>query len=317
MHSKNSAQIFCSLCGASCQLVLTGLFDGRFGAPGLVDIVRCPQCGLEQTAPQPTKDQLKDLYENFYNFGGETDTAYTRIREWFLASTLYRQWLKWDGDISFHLRQGTGRLLDVGCNEGRTLSLYARNGFQVEGLELNEVAAAAARLRGFKVSTTPLEEFESDFPYDVVVLSNVLEHALDPLEMLQHVRRLLRPEGQVWISCPNAASYWRQFFGRHWVNWHVPFHLWHFSPNTIKKILDLSQFRVLTLSTFTPAHWLALSLCSKVGSQAEKANRLMRSPVVMASMMLVFRVFLSTKLTTYNNRLKGDCLLVTAQVTHK
>jgi hypothetical protein len=36
-------------------------------------------------------------------------------------------------------------LLDVGCNEGRGLSLCADNGFQAEGLELNEAAAALAR----------------------------------------------------------------------------------------------------------------------------------------------------------------------------
>jgi len=224
MNFQNNKELACRLCGSSCLPVLIGLFDDRFGAPGLFDIVKCQKCGLEQTTPQPTIDQLKDLYERFYNFGGEVDTAYTRIREWFLTSPLYRLWLKWDGDISFHLRQGTGRLLDVGCNEGRTLSLYARNGFEAEGLELNEVAAAAATRRGFKVYTVPLEEFEAAVPYDVVVLSNVLEHAMDPLEMLRHVRRLLRPDGQVWISCPNAASYWRQFFGRHWINWHVPFH---------------------------------------------------------------------------------------------
>ena len=182
MSYKDYPQNYCSMCGASCQPVLANLHDDRFGAPGIFDIVKCTKCGLEQTAPQPTGDQLKELYERFYNFGGETDTAYTRIREWFLSSPLYRLWLKWDGDISFHLRQGTGRLLDIGCNEGRTLSLYARNGFQVEGLELNEVAAAAARQRGFQVFTVPLEQFNPETPYDIVVLSNVLEHASDPLD---------------------------------------------------------------------------------------------------------------------------------------
>ena len=44
-------------------------------------------------------------------------------------------------------------LLDVGCNEGRGLTMYAGNGFQAEGLELNRVAADAARQKGFVVVT--------------------------------------------------------------------------------------------------------------------------------------------------------------------
>ena len=36
--------------------------------------------------------------------------------------------------MSFHARRGAGRLLDVGCNEGRGLAMYAANGFQAESL---------------------------------------------------------------------------------------------------------------------------------------------------------------------------------------
>ena len=131
----------------------TGLFDDRFGAPGTYAILQCANCGLEQTWPRPSEGELKELYERFYNAGVKPDSAYRGLRERFLASGLYRLWLRWDGDMSFHGRRGAGRLLDVGCNEGRGLSLYADNGFQVEGLELNEAAAALARQRGFRVHT--------------------------------------------------------------------------------------------------------------------------------------------------------------------
>ena len=141
----------CPRCGGTCRPVLEGLFDERFGAPGTYAILRCTNCGLEQTWPRPSAGELKGLYERFYNTGVKPDSAYQGLRERFLASGLYRLWLKWDGDMSFHGRRGAGRLLDVGCNEGRGLSLYAHNGFQVEGLELNESAAALARQRGFRV----------------------------------------------------------------------------------------------------------------------------------------------------------------------
>src|SRR6202521_1178403 len=165
----------CILCAASLDVGVVGLFDTRFGMPGSYEIHRCVRCGFEQTFPVLALADLKKLYEAHYNFGGETDTFYTRCRERFLFSFLYRFWTQLDGDISFHMPRGSGRLLDIGCNEGRGLRIYARNGFQAEGLELNEIAAAVARKAGFDVHTCLLEEFDHATPYDFAVLSNVLE----------------------------------------------------------------------------------------------------------------------------------------------
>ena len=87
-----------------------------------------------------------------------------------------------------------------------------------EGLQLNDRAASEARKRGFRVFTNSLETFHPEQSYDVVVLSRVLEHSLKPKEMLTHVIRILKPDGQVWISCPNVESWQRDVFGRYWLN---------------------------------------------------------------------------------------------------
>ena len=123
-----------------------------------------------------------------------------------------------DGDICFHSRRGSGRLLDIGCNEGQGLQIYKQNGFMAEGLELNERTAAEARKRGFRVFTDSLETFHPEQLYDVVVLSQVLEHSVNPKEMLTHVARILKLDGQVWISCPNVENWQRDVFGRYWLN---------------------------------------------------------------------------------------------------
>jgi SAM-dependent methyltransferase len=303
----------CGVCGQACRPRLAGLFDDRFGAPGTYAILQCRACGLEQTWPRPAPGELKELYERFYNAGVEPDSAYRVLRERFFASGLYRFWLKWDGDMGFHARQGQGRLLDVGCNEGRGLSLYAANGFQVEGLELNEAAAALARRRGFSVHTAALAQFRPPERYDVVVLAHVLEHAWDPVMMLGEVRRLVRPGGQVWISCPNAASLWRQVFGRAWVNWHVPYHLWHFSPGSLEAILKRSGYEIAALKTFTPALWMAQSLCVSLASRPGWANRVMRSVPVAAGLTLMARALVLPWFRHLNRDLAGDCLVVTAR----
>jgi SAM-dependent methyltransferase len=302
----------CIVCHGVTEMSLDRLFDTRFGIPGSFEARRCRHCGLEQIFPLPGPDHLKDLYERFYNFGGERGTVYTALREWFFSSPLYRLWIRIDGDISFHTRRGRGRLLDIGCNEGRTLKNYARNGFQAEGTELNETAATVAREAGFTVFTGPLEEFTPAALYDVAVLSNVLEHALDPKAMLLSVRRLLKPEGEVWISCPNRRSWLRPVFGRAWINWHVPFHISHFSADTLCSLLEQCGFALRESRQITPALWVASSIVARLFAGEGKPTRQLRNPLLMFAFVALCRTLLFPVLFLQNRRGRGDCLIAVA-----
>ncbi len=302
----------CCLCGGALEVSEVGLSDTRFGSPGSYEIHRCVHCGLEQTFPTPSVSELRELYETYYNFGGEAGTRYTRWRERFLFSFLYLVWIWLDGDGAFHQQRGTGRLLDIGCNEGRGLRLYARNGFQVEGLELNETAAAVARKAGFEVHTCLIEEFNPVNGYDVAVLSNVLEHSLDPQKMLRNVQRILAPGGQVWISCPNNRSWLRKVFGASWLNWHMPFHIFHFSATTLCRLLSDTGFAKVELRQVTPALWVTQSLLVHLFARKGKKTRQMRNPFLTLFFMLFVRCVMFPVLWIGNGLERGDCLLAVA-----
>jgi SAM-dependent methyltransferase len=291
----------------------SGLFDTRFGIQGDWEARRCPECGLEQLFPIPTPCDLKGLYERYYNFGGEHDTLYTRLRDRFFNTSLHRLWAFLDGDISFYTYRGRGHLLDIGCNEGRGLEIYASNGYEVEGLELNEKAAAVARGRGFTVHTTTLECFAPDAPFDVAVLSNVLEHSLNPGQMLRDIRRILRPGGKVWISCPNSTSWMRSWFGRYWINWHVPFHIVHFSVDTLERMLRGAGFTGLEIHQITPSLWVAHSAIARLFARAGKSTGQLRNPFLVLGLMLLARLIFFPLLILCNRRGRGDCLIVTAR----
>jgi len=250
----------CLLCGQETAIFREDVFDTRLGIEGSYNICRCGSCGLIQLLPRLRPDELKSLYETYYNFGGNKEGLYTEFRKAFFASPLYRLWMAIDGDICFHSSRGNGRLLDIGCNEGQGLQIYEQNGFDAEGLELNDRAASEARKRGFRVFTDSLETFHPEQLYDVVVLSHVLEHSVNPREMLAHVTRILKPGGQAWISCPNAESWQRDVFGRYWINWHVPFHITFFSAAILKCILNDTGLEVIKTKFATPSLWVAQSV---------------------------------------------------------
>lgn len=303
----------CLVCGGATVEVLRDVRDNRFGSPGSWTIRRCERCAVEQTDPLPTLPQLIALYEQHYNYGGERDTAYTGWRERLLMSPLYRLFLALDGDVSFHAERGTGRLIDIGCNEGRGLTLYARNGFTVEGLELNANAAQAARARGFTVHQVLLAQLQPAAPFDRAVLSNVLEHDLDPRAMLGDVHRILRPGGEVWISLPNNRSWQRRWYGRTWINWHVPFHITHFSAAGLKRLLAEVGFDVVAERQVSPALWAAQSFLAWKFAGSPRVIRIQRNPLAIAALMAIARFVLFPLLWRGNRRGEGDCLVIKAR----
>lgn len=229
------------------------------------------------------------------------------------ASPLYRLWLAVDGDISFHaVTAGVPgrRLLDVGCNEGRGLTLYRYSGFEVEGLEPNSVAAGLARTRGFTVHCEMLGDFWPATPFDVVVLSNGLEHALDPVTMLDEAGRLLAVGDELWVSCPNSESWLRQIFGRHWINWHVPYHLLHFSHSTLEQELHKAGFEITNSRQSTPALWVAQSIIAALFARPGQPTRALRNPLLVMALMALARGLFFPVLWLGNRLGRGDCLVL-------
>ena len=312
----------CSDCGAATVLLHAGLFDTRFGIARRLDARRCTACGLVRSHPVPSAEELTVLYRDHYNFAGTGTGRYETLRERFFASPAYGLWTRLDSDISFHARsfharsiharRGQGRLLEIGCNQGRNLGFYQRSGFTAEGQEINPAAVAQARTLGFTVHQGEIEAVEPDHAFDVVVLSQVLEHALDPAAMLRQAHRLLVPGGEIWVSCPNIDSWAARIFGRFWINWHVPFHITHFDAATLARTVEAAGFSVRETGQETPGLWIALSLISRFTAKPGKVNRSMRNPVLVIALLGLMRGLFFPLLWWGNRRGAGECLTLIA-----
>ena len=307
----------CLVCGGTLLGITRRAYDAKFGIKKAYNLAQCAQCSLVQLSAPPSLNKLETLYEKYYNFGGEKDTVYTLFREWFLSSTLYRFWISLDGDFSFHRCKGNGRLLDIGCNEGRGLSIFRKNGFDPEGLELNEVAAQRSRAKGLTVHTKLLETFKPENLYDVVVLSNVIEHLLDPKAMLNHVNRILKAGGEIWTSCPNVNSWQRKLFGRYWINWHVPFHIVHFSQKNLTNILKETGFEIQEIRQESPALWVAHSVIVRLFAKPGQPTKQLRNPFLIAFLLILIRTLFFPLLWIGNRLGRGDCLIAIARKQNK
>jgi SAM-dependent methyltransferase len=182
-------------------------------------------------------------------------------------------------------------------------------------LELNEKAASEARKAGFTVHTGMLDDFQPREAYDVLVLSNVLEHSLDPKSMLLSARRVLKPGGEIWISCPNNQSWLRKVFGRYWINWHVPFHIVHFSPSVLSRLLSDTGFEEVKLRQITPAAWVGSSFLSWIFSRPGRPTKELRNPFLVCTLLFFVRGVLFPALIAGNWLDKGDCIAVSARAS--
>jgi 2-polyprenyl-3-methyl-5-hydroxy-6-metoxy-1,4-benzoquinol methylase len=104
--------------------------------------------------------------------------------------------------------EGNGRqLLDVGCARGHLSIALKRQGWNVTGIEYDSQDAQAAQEAGIAMIVGTAESALSNMTdtFDVIVFADVLEHFVEPLEVLTLAKNRLKPGGQIVISIPNVA----------------------------------------------------------------------------------------------------------------
>ena len=104
--------------------------------------------------------------------------------------------------------QSARRLLEVGCGGGIfAASLKAKREIHVTGIEAFAEAAAQAAGRIDRVIAAGIEAALPQLAeerFDCIVINDVLEHLVDPWEVLRQLRPLLNVDGVLVASIPNA-----------------------------------------------------------------------------------------------------------------
>jgi SAM-dependent methyltransferase len=112
--------------------------------------------------------------------------------------------------------------------------------YECFGLDVSDYAASVAREEyGMNVQVGDIGH--APFPdahFDVVVLWDIIEHLIAPVDALREVNRLLKPGGHVLISTDDAANWLPRLLGNKWWALAPPMHLCHFSKAGMKAALE-------------------------------------------------------------------------------
>ena len=87
--------------------------------------------------------------------------------------------------------------------------------------------------------------------YDVVVLRHSLEHLPDPAADMLRVGDALAPGGRVVISLPNFSAWQRKRFAGRWFHLDLPRHRVHFTPRSLRMLVENARLSVRAQFTST------------------------------------------------------------------
>jgi SAM-dependent methyltransferase len=138
-----------------------------------------------------------------------------------------------------------GKLLDIGAGTGAFVAHMQQQGWEVTGLEPDEVA----RERAISVNKVRLLDTAHLFAlppdtFDAITLWHVLEHVHDLHPYLEQLKKLIKRGGRIFIAVPNYTSYDARVYKSAWAAYDVPRHLYHFSPDAMEKLLLLHDLQL-------------------------------------------------------------------------
>lgn len=184
----------------------------------LIHLIRCHCCDLQFFSS--VRSGGASFYEQLQKF------------DWYYLLD------KWEYRIASQDINNAIAILEVGSGPGFFAThLLPNQHRKLYALETNSKAAKLAVTKGYQILSLTDENVVSNYQssFDLIVLFQVLEHLDNPLEFLNQLKPLLKPQGRVIVTVPNARGYLR--FTDTLLNM-PPHHLTRWSAKTLLTLAD-------------------------------------------------------------------------------
>jgi len=236
------------VCGVCGQRDSALLFDqpiesiigiGNIGYHHLIN--GCTSCGFTYASPILKEELILRYYENMSNYEHPVSNG---IRPVSHQAQIQRQIeiIKSRFDNLF-----VGKALDIGCSIPLGLSILQKEGWKVLGLDPSDKCIAVAKqqlnvevLKGF----FSIDLLMKNSPYDLIILSHVLEHLVNPSQILNEISNLLSENGLLYVEVPDHMniSGVKSYFDFEHIN--------YFTSVSLTNLIQQNGFEVDSLRTY-------------------------------------------------------------------
>ena len=204
---------------------------------------KCNECGLMSTYPFPKPNEIESHYKRKFEEGNyqliqKFMKSYLNV--YFGFYNLIKKCLKRKNQNIINKK-----VLDIGCFTGDFLKILKDQGADVYGLELQDEAVQIAN-ESLNGRVFKADLLKNDFPqieYDIITMLGLIEHVIDPLELINRAVSLLSKDGIIMIQTPNSSSLLANVLGKHWPPYAPIEHIHLFSKKSIKNVLQQNGFK--------------------------------------------------------------------------
>lgn len=218
MTEKNTN---CPLCGGGGYVCVRTLSYGP-------RLLACSNCKLHFVSPLPSLDSNfydQDYYSSWGMKGNVLPKLVRHLKEANMRKHVKR--------IKEFVQEGN--ILEIGCAMGSFLKVALEEGFKGTGIDLSYQACEIAKkeVPGAEIFQGTLEtvSFEPE-SFDIIFMSDVIEHVSDPHHFLRELYKLLKNNGFIYIITPDPKHWSCALAGKHWVHF-KPEHLVFFPKVTL------------------------------------------------------------------------------------
>ncbi len=243
----------CPICNSTKNQLFYELYDDRYGYDGVFNLYECVNCKHKFIDHRFSSNELGDLYSNYYPRSNMKVEDYSPLK----YEKNFKSWLNGEERSAFSYVPKNVRVLDIGCGFGQSLGYHRNRGCEVYGVEADENIRRVADKFGFNVKVGLFDpaDYELNF-FDYVTMDQVIEHVTNPIDVLKGINSILKSDAICVLSTPSSNGWGAKVFGKRWINWHTPYHLQHFSRQSVELIAKEAGFEIESIKTVTSSEWL-------------------------------------------------------------
>ena len=236
----------------SCPICTSDLIQEQLSAKDYTvsqkqfSIWQCNACTVRFTQDVPGQDAIGEFYasENYISHSdtkkGIINSLYHLVRKRTLGSKR-RLVINEVGMLK-------GEILDIGCGTGAFLNTMKEAGWFINGLEPDALARTKA-VELYDIHPQSSEKLFDLKPstFNAITMWHVLEHVHELHAYIKKIGELLAPNGKLFIAVPNYTSTDAEMYDEHWAAYDVPRHLYHFSPQSMEKLVSMHGLKITSL----------------------------------------------------------------------
>tara|TARA_B100000886_G_scaffold43245_1_gene26518 strand:+ start:427 stop:1359 length:933 start_codon:yes stop_codon:yes gene_type:complete len=194
----------------------------------------CKDCGLLQSNPQLTDKEYSnfyssDLYRKLYDGDNYAEVSINR----YISTNQIFEMLD-----PIMKKNGFKKVIEFGCGGGWNLLPFQTNNYEVVGYDYStDLIKLGKEKYNLDLKQGSFDEISKEHNYDVLILNHVIEHFTNIEENMNTLKKLLQPNGLIYVGIPNIDVIDRGQFQNA--------HTYYFTQRTFSHYMEKFGFEIL------------------------------------------------------------------------